>query len=330
MQEKKRNSVVDLVKGIAIISVFCAHSNSVFEGCNKFEQISSLLLRNIGTWGVVCFFFISGALFNIKQIELKGFAPYFMNKVRRIIVPWLIGSTVIYMYVYLRHPPLSFWSWIKFMFGYDSYFYYFSVLILFYFMFGALSFLRKKVVLLILVIIGYISCARGIKIFSLPNALNVFNWIGYFSLGLLAHQNVDYFEKTIKKINDRKMIVYIVTLFVLVLQVIYRNPGGYWIGTNVLTTNIGALCIISIAYDIYNKEFENKLLALLGRNSLFVYIWHMPIASITAGVFNNLFHMPFVLVRPVIITVVMVAIVCFIQYVFRSKKTIVIKRWIGL
>ena len=117
---KKKNETIYYIKGLAILSVICAHCNSVLNHEAEFVNKCSLILQNIGTLGVICFFVISGMLFHYR----KGHIVVFLKKrFNYICIPWFISATCVYLYVYLRMPPLSVSSWINFVLGNGSYCY---------------------------------------------------------------------------------------------------------------------------------------------------------------------------------------------------------------
>ena len=63
-----RNTAIDVAKGLAIISVVCAHCNGVYIAAG-FPWIGSLILQHIGTFGVLVFFYISGVLYQSGGIQ---------------------------------------------------------------------------------------------------------------------------------------------------------------------------------------------------------------------------------------------------------------------
>ena len=58
-----------------------------------------------------------------------------------------------------------------------------------------------------------------------------------------------------------------------------------------------------------------KKIEIAGQESLFIYLWHMPIAGITARIMNINVLVYFVLLRPIIVFIVMI-----IAIVLAKKK----------
>ena len=113
----KRNETISILKGFAIFSVICAHCNTVAENASSFERICHLILANFASVGVNCFFVVSGFLFKCESRR-----KFFYGKIQ-LFVSWIFGATVVYLYVALRNPPLSFLNWVNFFIGNGSYFY---------------------------------------------------------------------------------------------------------------------------------------------------------------------------------------------------------------
>ena len=188
----KRNETIDYIKGIAIISVISAHCNTVLDTTDQFAVLSSLLLQNIGTLGVICFFVISGILFHHPG---KNIGRFFKKKVTNIVIPWLISGTFVYLYVYLRKPPITLGGWINFILGNGSYCYYLTVLMMLYIIFTLVSFMHNNRVLFVCEGITVISTIWFYNIGDMNPYLNILNWIGYFALGVQISRNHEKYGK---------------------------------------------------------------------------------------------------------------------------------------
>ena len=120
-----------------------------------FAYVSSIVLQNIGTAGVLCFFVISG-FFHSDPKNGQSKIDYFWKKLYRLGIPWLISSSCVYLYVHLRKPPLSLLSWLAFVIGNGSYTYYMTMLTIFIFLFSIKK-LRQDLILILLVFVTVIS-----------------------------------------------------------------------------------------------------------------------------------------------------------------------------
>lgn len=314
-----RNKTIDYIKGLAIISVVSAHCNAVLDTNNRFAVISSLLLQNIGTLGVICFFVISGILFHHPS---KNVGQFFKKKVKNIVIPWFISATCIYLYVYFRKPPITLKGYINFVFGNGSYCYYLTVLMVLYTLFTFLSFMRKNLVLIVCEGLTVISTIYFYNIGGVNPYLNIFNWIGYFALGVQISENQEIWTSLKQRIVPHISFLAILSsgfyIFILIYQLYYQKSGGYWNGINVIFGWIGSITIVLIAI-IIEKGKDNiirRIIFQAGVESFGIYIWHMPMAGIVAhimciGPMNWL-----VLIRPIIVLLIMLT-------VFRVTKKII-------
>lgn len=319
----KRIYSIDIIKGIAIISVICAHCNAVVNPEYRVAVTFSRLLSNFGTTGVVCFFFISGLLFHYNG----KFISFWKKKLTRFIPAWFFAASVVYLYVYLRKPPLSLKSYINFILGNGSYCYYMTMLIVIYAVFTIFPFMRTTVSLVICIIITAISVLFFPQIGEASLYLNIFNWIGYFSLGYLL--KVDFFVWFEKHVVNNKIFIssYFIYGIFLIIQLCRGNAGSYWNNLNAIVTWMGALVVIILGIHLSRLKISVlKYIKIAGRESLFIYLWHMPIAGITARIMNINILVNFVLLRPVIVFVVMILAILL------SKKILpeFLNKFIGL
>jgi len=290
---------IDVIKGLSLISVICAHCNSVPKGSSTFATVCSVEMSNIGTLGVICFFVISGFLFHYNSGE---FVQFVKKKMIRLIIPWIIGATLVYLYVYLRKPPLSFYSWINFFIGNGSYFYYISVLLFFYILFSLIPIMRNDVLLLVCVISTMIFVSCNLNDLISPY-LNPLNWIGYFAFGILLKNHSDKIKKFQMKTKLLRWIPITLYILVLIIQMMSMNYGNYWGLPDSIFCWIGslALAIIGIKMSTGRQSVITNLLVYSGKQSFFIYIWHMPIAGIVTYLTSKGFLYYFVAVRPLLI-----------------------------
>ena len=96
----------------------------------------------------------------------------------------------------------------------------------------------------------------------------------------------------------------------ITIQLIRKDGGYYFGGLRAITSWAGAASVAMLGICLSGSK-ETKLMKLLGyvgKNSFFVYIWHMPIAGIVARLASIGPLQYTVLLRPfVVLAVVMVA-----------------------
>ncbi|MCD7791354.1 MAG: acyltransferase [Bacteroides thetaiotaomicron] len=296
---QERNEGLDCAKGLAILSVICAHCNAVLDTSTRFADACSIFLQQIGTLGVICFFVISGYLFHYDKIKTKKF---WLNKIKQIFIPWIISGTVVYLYVYLRKPPMSFYGWCNFLLGNGSYLYYLSILILLYAIFWFIPCFRYTSVQIACIAVSLVSIIWFPDLLGSTSYVNPFNWIGYFSVGMLLQQKKDFLKHSDMKWRICRWCIYIVTLFYIILLTASNVEGTYFGGLHIVGCILGGMSLLLLGQEISKKDNRiHKVLMLAGKNSLFFYLWHMPVAGIVARIMNYGFFVNFVFVRPLIV-----------------------------
>ena len=188
MIEKKTSDIIYILKAFAIISVVCAHISSVPEYFSETSKYVNCVLNEIGAVGVGIFFAVAGYLSG-KQNAKYSFTEFVGKKTNAIFIPWMISSSLVYIYVSLRKGG-SVWGWIVSTLGYMSSYWYltiFSVLsILFFFIKKSEKDTLWALLLAVTAVASVIMRMTGIieqDCFGVY--LNVFNWGIFYSLGYL-------------------------------------------------------------------------------------------------------------------------------------------------
>lgn len=309
MQERK--TTIDVIKGISVLSVICAHCNSVSPTANSFTTICSIIISNIGTLGVVCFFVISGYLFHTSS----SFFQFVKKKLFSLIIPWIIGSTVVYLYVYFRKPPMSWSGWLNFMLGNGSYFYYITVLLTLYVFFYLLPIVRSDTALTICVAVTVVSVSFDTFHNLVQPYLNPLNWIGFFSCGMLIKKHEKALLVICRKLYRIRWVPLLLYMTILCFQVIRGDRGSYWGMPNALFCWIGACAIAAMGATIKNNDsIIIRGITLAGKESFFFYIWHMPVAGVITNLMNRGLLCNLVVIRPLVIL-----LLSLILYGFSSK-----------
>lgn len=328
-----RSEAIDYIKGIAIISVISAHCNAVLDTRNRFALISSLILQNIGTLGVICFFVISGLLFHYRG---DGVGSFFAKKARNIIIPWCISATCVYLYVYLRKPPITMRGYLKFILGNGSYCYYLTVLMVLYVLFVFFPFMRKNFVLLICMGITIFSIFCLYDIGGVNPYLNIFNWIGYFAIGVYISENQKAWIWLKQKITSHIFFWLVlgggIYVAILIYQIYHQSCGGYWNGLNVISCWSGSIVIVLTSNVIEKRKdslFKRTILQA-GRDSFGIYIWHMPVAGIIARIMSIRAMAWLVIIRPIIVLLIMLVIIRVMKKIMFKMKHEKYLRYLGI
>ena len=306
MNTAEHNVKIDVIKGISMFSVICAHCNSVATDAPSIVQVQSCLIANLGTYGVITLFIVSGYLFHGKNLA------YVKKKVMRILPAWIISGTVVFLYVYLRKPPVLFHEYLKYLIGQGSYLYYLPMLILFYLLF-TISFFRRTAVLISLILVGLIySCANYAKIGgAVSQYLIPLHWIQYFSLGILIQQNTirtRIFNSDIRN----TLIGPLLFISIIVILSFKQVRIGYWGHADPMIGLLGSLTALALSNIV--KGGLLRTASLSGRQSLFIYLWHMPVAGVVAWGMNHGALQYFIFLRPFIVLGFMFIIQLGMQY----------------
>lgn len=299
----KRIKEFDVAKTIATFSIICAHLSPITSK-DIFSIKLSWLYNLFGIIGVPLFFFISGYLF-FKNTD--NFKKFMSKKTKQIIIPWIFIGTFCYLMVFYFKHNISFINYLKFIYGYGSYLYFLSVLLILYLI--NFKFKNNNIFLYSTLIIGIISLVLniifGINSFSY---INFCNWIPYFTLGMIVSKN--------NKINDlfkfckKNMLIFLIIFLVAFLYGFIKNIDiNYW-------TFIGVIIIVSFWGMFFGIIYEKKLKinTFFGENSLAFYLIHMPIAGICVRIMNGYF-----IVFRFFLTLLITYVVIYL-YKFFTKK----------
>jgi surface polysaccharide O-acyltransferase-like enzyme len=265
-----------IAKVFAILSVIFAHSR------NADYYFVGNITERIGAVGVPVFLFISGYYFNINNsVEIKKF---WHKKFLTILVPWVFTGSILYFYNqfktnFINFSILNLANWLL---GNGTYLWYLSVLMLCY---CFMCLVRRELFLKIFIIINilsliltsfglidYLAEILGIKV---NNYLNVFNWIGYFSIGVIAKGRLEDFFSFLKTKVFYIIPSYIILLFIVFL--IEPNAGGYFSKLAIPMQLAGMIFIFTLStMEIFNKPVFHNLSDL----TFSIYLTHFMVFPI--------------------------------------------------
>lgn len=286
---------IDTIKGISIISVICAHSVNISNNSNSFHY----LFGYFGLIGAPLFFIISGYLFLDKN---DGLSAFLLRK-RYILTSWLFIGTFVYIISSLfgnDSNKITVESFLLFIIGFKTYLWFLPVLFTIQILF--ILFKTKKPFLLFLIFLNLFSIILlevNLIPFNLPH-LNFCNWIGYFSIGFWL-KNFRYEQVSSKVINP------ILCLILLTIFISLKLKPSYFKINSLLFILLMSFLVIKFSFYFQ----DNKIIKIIGRQSLFVYLFHMPFAGFFYFKFNQI-NNKFVYISPIIILCIVVLIMVLI------------------
>lgn len=268
IEQKQISNALYILSAIAMLSVIMAHC--VYS--NPDVQIISDMLGTIG----VPLFLIKGGYYYKKSETFSVFAK---KKIKRIVVPWAIWGFFTYLLHVIRDGVFSFVSLTAWIIGYKTWLYYVPVLLICYLIFRIST---KKVFCIIVATIGlilyYLNVFGYIYFPFITDCQNVFNWISFFSLGVLLQNN-----STIPYIYKKRKILLGFALGISVfLGILYLH----YCKTNIIKPSYWTLfsipfelsCFFSTLLICFNcASVRCPLLIGLGKNTYIIFFAHMQI-----------------------------------------------------
>jgi Predicted acyltransferases len=313
--EIKKNNEIFLIKALSVVSVVSAHCHTVPDGQGGFAWYSSLVLRNIGTTGVLCFFIVAGYLYHPEKYPLDDLIK---KKAKTIVIPWFFTYFVFFYLV--KHWRLT--SVIKRMLGIESCMYYLTMLMFCYILFYSKT-IRKKSICFALLISTVFSTIffydLPYRLRFLPMAyhsddwigyLNPINWIGYFAIGILAQTE---FEKIKPWLYHR--ITLPLSFFIYACSIGYHLiiglPATYFHGgVDFLIRLSGTTMVFCLAHRIEKNSYKptiiQRTMVEVGKDSFSVYLLHLFALTLIEKVMNQPAALYFVLLRPFVIIAIIV------------------------
>jgi peptidoglycan/LPS O-acetylase OafA/YrhL len=283
------------LRGIAIISVILAHTSSMTGGSHSVDKFVSNAFDIFGIIGVPIFLVISGYLYRTQT----PFKIFFLRKIRKIILPWFLAGLMVYLVSATfgnQSSALNYRDAVSFIFGIKSLFWYMPLQCFFYLFF---FFIPKTLYLnLFFIGINILMLAMRGDLFGLNPYLNPLNWIGFFSLGIVARQNSQKLLSALNFISIHERL-FIALLFLVFISVYSIKSSFAYFGIDSLILELTA--IIILVYGL-RKSDKNNLLIFLGTNSFFIFLYHMPVAGFINFIYAK-YALSFIVLKPVFVLI---------------------------
>ena len=290
----RESITINIMKAFSVLSVIAAHVVP-FSDVNFFYKAVSSFWCLFGSVGVIVFFVIGGFLYNRKPNDNKVF---WKKKFFRIIVPWLVCSSLTYLVAAFLSHNFSVVSYLKWIIGSRTWYYYITIYMLFLFIFK--WFYDKDIILCILIGIQMLSLilvtfgiSTTISFGFITDYLNPLHWIGYFSFGILIRKY--RLDLTIRK--QKHIVVAYVLTFVLLFILSFKEIFTYFNIFSSMFCLFSLVILTDISYRIASLKIARHI-GKIGIWSYCIYLLHMQIAQasiskIPNGIFKLVFA-PFI------------------------------------
>ena len=268
-----------ILKAMAILCVIAAHVSKIISWADCWTFFSSTFWSMLARIGVVLFFTCSGFLFHREKGDgLKFWKKKFFS----LIIPWLFCSTLTFaLSIFLNRVDNFFLGYIKWIFGQGSWYYYIVVLLIFFVLFKYI--MKYDVFLYVCIFLNILSLF--LETYSINPIseyttiipfLNIFNWIGYFSMGILFRRHrVDRWILK-NKIFFWGTIVFSINGIILffILQIV----TDFHIFSIVYKLPLMALLFYA-SYGLAKLKKVGDLVVSVGKDTYFIYLLHMQIVQ---------------------------------------------------
>lgn len=270
----KDSQTINILRVISILSVITAHVSSLRKTSIVSEYLTSFL-KAFGCVGVICFFVIGGFLYKREKGDDLSF---WSKKIKRIIIPWVVCSLLTYFVKIITDQQVEVIEYLKWVFGFGTWYYYTTVYLIFMVLF---KWIQKDIFLYISIGLNVLSltlCTFFEGYMALPFVtpyLNIFNWIGFFALGILVRKyRIDH------KILKSKIAFSICFVFVLVGSFVLQNDWevGYFGLFSAFVELSMVVCCLYIAKMLLQTRFSKYCFAM-SRYVYTIYLLHMPIVQ---------------------------------------------------
>lgn len=278
----KRNTTIDILKGIAVISVLLGHAIQRGLGMNGYDPFNNYLFKIIYTYHMPLFMLLSG--YALAQYTKKYDFKFLLKKIRRLLFPTIIWSYLIWSvrnfnFVGIKEFilfPDSFIEYTKTLFYHPDIIIWFLYVI---FIFDVLFITQKKINKKSDIYIDVLISVLFYMILKLLPTANfgIYNLQTYFPIFAFGYYlNKDYLKKISWKCTLICLVVYLLLLFNYADTFLINKPVYYII----------SFAAITIIYQIVIRIKDYKICNILkffGKYSLEIYLCQCVCLNIGVG-----------------------------------------------
>lgn len=265
-----------IIKAIAIMSIITAHILVPINDEGIFIKAVTNFWAAFARTGVVAFFVLSGFFYHREKGDTLSF---WSKKLKFLIFPWLFFSSLIYIYIFIRGNPVSALGYIKYILGHGSSYYYITVLIVFYVIFK--FFCSNNYMLWLCMVLNITAIiVRSLnltpKTSFITDYLNIFHWIGFFALGVYIRK----YRLDRKLLNS--VLPFGVCTFIFIIDCAIIQKIEIYTYFHIFSLQYELIFLVIMLYlgrYLLNLGWLSRFLTFCGKNTLFIYLVHMPIVQ---------------------------------------------------
>ena len=269
---------MSILRALAIFSVVCAHVTDAS------GSITNLVISSLGAYGVAVFFLLSGYAFSFEK---RSFGAFFRRKLTTILIPWLFCGTLDWLYVVLRKGGITLSGWASSLFVHSHY-YYLTVLFLCYvIMWRIRGNGEMRFCLFCISVVSVWLTGKGLL--DVYPYINVFNWIGYFIVGIEIAERSSL-ENVSEVLEKQTHWLIVLCVFAVAWENYDRFAVSYWYHGTIFAIIPMVLLCFGMARRIQAIK-ESKLRSTLigiGKISFSIYLIHMPFAGVLKFIIDRI------------------------------------------
>ncbi|QRF59006.1 acyltransferase family protein [Variovorax paradoxus] len=283
-------AALGVLKMVAIYSIVSAHVD-VKEGASGVLAVLKTVYYVFGSMGVGLFFIVTGCGVAARP---KKISATFTKLFSFYALPWVLSGCVVYSYLYFRKgaPNLSL---VNFLIGNGSYLYFMPVFFL-VLLFGVSLRFRVLRIFALVASLAYTVSGQALMSHVISEHLNPLLWIPYVVFGFALDASSRQSRNVFISLEFLLIIIFALWGFLFTKDQFVTQSGlNYQSATLVfLVCSVGGILVSHRKLPLGSSIDE------VSKNTLLVYLWHMPLIGALNFASNN-YVKPLFLVSPAIV-----------------------------
>ncbi|TXE01841.1 acyltransferase family protein [Algoriphagus aquimarinus] len=289
---------INYFRGISIIFIVFGHCLGLADF--MYDSMAGNTLWNLTLGGTYFFVFISGFLFHHIFYQKFEFKKFMIRKIKYVLCPYLILSTLPILYLILRICIASIFSPSSFTYYYEALLsiplfriyvmgvgfyggYWFIPFIMIIFALSPIfvRFIKLKLKAQIITILFLLICSVFIHRGTYQNVFSVFqnvlNFTPIYLIGIISSEKKDIIYS---KIKGREFYILSLVITLAIFQAYIGRSGGYFKdpftfgGINFIIIQKILFCFFFMIWLNRFEKYKLKLLKIFAENSFGIYFTH--------------------------------------------------------